>query len=347
MNFRLLSIFLSKRKYILLSIFFLLVFLIIVGIFGYSRIVIIINDFLEPYLALVERIANWIFRLLGSDVSIVDHKVIFQEEVIWQHGGINYKKWVLFLMIFFWITPTSIKWKALFSILVLASNFIGSITDVVLTSLLATITPDGHDVSYIGHAPHLLFMLTLLTTWIWRERRTLVNAFAKIKVNLRFIEKKLPLIFVAVYLYAFMSTVVLGCFQYTTWINFLFKSSATILHWLDYQVYVDSHFLIGENGTIYFAKGCLGFNTMLLFAAIVLITSKHSYIKWLYILFGIIILNLVNIIRFVLLFIHIQKHGGYVLNMDLHDMYNYVIYGIVFILWIIWFEKYSDIRESA
>ncbi len=148
----------------------------------------------------------------------------------------------------------------------------------------------------MGYTPHLLFMLTLLTTWIWRERRTLVVAFAKIKINLSLIEKKLPLIFVAVYLYVIMSTFVLGCSQYTTWINILFKSSAQILHWLNYQVFVDGHFLIGENGTIYMAKGCLGFKTITLFAVIVLITGKHTYIKWLYILFGIIILNLANII---------------------------------------------------
>jgi hypothetical protein len=46
----------------------------------------------------------------------------------------------------------------------------------------------------------------------------------------------------------------------------------------------------------------------------------------------------------VLLFIHIQKNGNYELAMDVHDMYNYIIYIIVFGLWVIWFERFSDIK---
>ena len=75
-------------------------------------------------------------------------------------------------------------------------------------------------------------------------------------------------------------------------------------------------------------------------------TGKNSISKWLFIVTGLIILNLTNIIRFVLLFIHMQNHGGYVLKIDVHNIYNYIIYGIVFLLWIIWFEKYSDLRDQ-
>ncbi|MFN8239983.1 MAG: hypothetical protein U0X39_04430 [Bacteroidales bacterium] len=45
-----------------------------------------------------------------------------------------------------------------------------------------------------------------------------------------------------------------------------------------------------------------------------------------------------NILRFVFLFIHIQKHGDYKLAISVHDMYNYITYTFVFILWIIWIE---------
>jgi hypothetical protein len=27
-----------------------------------------------------------------------------------------------------------------------------------------------------------------------------------------------------------------------------------------------------------------------------------------------------------------------------HDMYNYITYSLVFILWVIWFEKFMNIR---
>lgn len=173
-----------------------------------------------------------------------------------------------------------------------------------------------------------------------------MHSLSRIKIKLSFLDKKLPAIFLVIFLYALMSKFLLGAFQYTLWINFLFNSSAWILRLLDYQAFVETPYLIGENGTIYMYKPCLGLNTMMLFATIVYITGSNTIHKWLFMLFGVIFLNIVNIVRFVLLFIHIQKHGGYALTMDLHDMYNYVIYGIVFILWIIWFEKFSDIREK-
>ena len=61
---------------------------------------------------------------------------------------------------------------------------------------------------------------------------------------------------------------------------------------------------------------------------------------------GILFLNLVNIIRFVLLFVHIQKYGGYELTIDLHDLYNYVTYTLVFLMWVFWFERFSDIKKK-
>lgn len=87
-------------------------------------------------------------------------------------------------------------------------------------------------------------------------------------------------------------------------------------------------------------KGCLGFSTMALFAAIIFLTSDHQKHWWLYMAGGILFLNIVNIFRFVLLFIHIQKNSGYALAMDVHDMYNLIIYAVVFILWVLWFEYF-------
>ncbi len=134
-------------------------------------------------------------------------------------------------------------------------------------------------------------------------------------------------------------------FDFNLWIDFLFKSSQKILALLGHDAVVEPSLLIGNNGSIYMTKGCLGFKTMFLFASIVYLTGNDNKRRWIYIISGLLFLNFVNIIRFVLLFIHIQKHGGYVLAMDLHDMYNYIIYFIVFVLWVIWFEKFSDIRS--
>jgi exosortase/archaeosortase family protein len=132
-------------------------------------------------------------------------------------------------------------------------------------------------------------------------------------------------------------------FDYHLWISFLFTASQRILGLFGYTATVEPFYLIGDNGSIFMLKSCIGYQTMLLFAIIVILTGNtNNKIRWIYIISGFLFLNFVNIMRFILLFIHIQKHGDYMLAMDVHDMYNYIIYAIVFLLWIIWFEKFSD-----
>ena len=335
-----------KRKLVLFLLTVALILFILFGLIGYSSLIAFAWNLLDAYLTLVEHIADWLLQITGSEMSIVDHKVFIDGEVVYQHEKIFYKKWALALLILFWITPTFIRRKLSFSGLALLSIFIGSVMGIWLSSLLLYVASDGYSAGLMGWTPHLLLILSLMTIWIWRERKILLHALARMKINLWFLEKKLPAIFAIIFLSALVGKFLLGCFQYTPWINFLFNSTAWILRLFDFPVNVESHFLDGESGSIYLGKPCLGLNTMILFAAIIFFTGKNNLSKWLYILFGVILLNIVNIVRFVLLFIHIQKHGGYALTMNLHDIYEYVIYGIVFILWIIWFEKYSDIRKT-
>jgi uncharacterized membrane protein YukC len=44
---------------------------------------------------------------------------------------------------------------------------------------------------------------------------------------------------------------------------------------------------------------------------------------------------LTNIIRVVALAISTSKQNSFV-NLEQHDLFNYIIYGLIFILWIIW-----------
>lgn len=86
--------------------------------------------------------------------------------------------------------------------------------------------------------------------------------------------------------------------------------------------------------------------TMLLFTAMVYLTGKNDRTTWMYIILGTILLNIVNVIRFVLLYIYLHKHGAYLLSIDIHDIYTAGLYIIVFLLWILWFERFSEIRTK-
>ena len=93
-------------------------------------------------------------------------------------------------------------------------------------------------------------------------------------------------------------------------------------------------------------KRCLGLNTMLLFVSLVFVMSENGWARWIYIVSGLIILNIANILRLVLLFLHIQKHGTYAGVVDYHNLYDFIIYGIVFVLWVIWFELSRNRKRS-
>jgi exosortase/archaeosortase family protein len=324
-----------------------IVFLLILVLWGYLPFKTWVSHLLDAYLTMIGHIANSFFHLTGTGIEILDHQVTYSGQILHEFTWIAYKKWVVGLLFLFWITPALVFRRVLFSAGVLLANFLGSVLDVIITSYSLALGANEYNASLIGYTPHLLLLLTLMTIWIWRERLTVLQVFNYIRINPRIIENKLPAFFAVIFIYAVVSNFLLGYFQYRAWISFLFHSSAGILKLIGYTVSVDSHNLIGPNGFIYMAKPCLGISTMLLFAAIVYITGRNDRSRWYYILFGLIFLNLVNIIRFVLLFIHIQKHGDYILAMDLHDMFTYVTYAIVFILWVFWFEKYSDLRDSS
>ena len=121
--------------------------------------------------------------------------------------------------------------------------------------------------------------------------------------------------------------------DFKLYIKFLLGSSKLVLMAFGYPVSISSNVLAGDYGSVSLAKSCLGLVT-------IYISASNKTKALLYILVGIIILNLINILRIILLFVHLQKYGDYMLTMDSHDIYNYVIYGIIFILWVIWFEFY-------
>ena len=173
-----------------------------------------------------------------------------------------------------------------------------------------------------------------------------MSRLSKFRINTKLFQSDLRFGLVAysfIIIYYFLSDI----FDYQLWISFLFTSSKEILGLFGYSATVEPFYLMGDNGSIFMLKSCLGYHTMLLFGIFVILTGNTTNkIRWMYIISGFLFLNFVNIIRFVLLFIHIQKHGDYMLAMDVHDMYNYIIYGIVFIMWVIWFEKFADRKKT-
>ena len=92
-------------------------------------------------------------------------------------------------------------------------------------------------------------------------------------------------------------------------------------------------------------EGCNGLSIMILFASFVLAFYKGFKATFSYIVFGVLIIHVFNILRIVglnLAMIRFKKYTDFLHNI----LFPLVIYGIVFLLWFFWVNKFSkDVKK--
>jgi exosortase/archaeosortase family protein len=341
-----------KRKNIVKFAIIFLVLITIYSILSYfifqtDPIISLLSSFDNYYLLLAEKTASLFFHWVGSELIIENHSVFLNNVRL--DGFLSetlFKKWSIFLLCLFWLTRTSTLKKFLFSILLISISLIFLTTNIIVKAYIVS-SSEYIDQTFIPLSLTLgtLFMPTILFLWYRINQETILRSLSNFNINTNFFQNKLPAVISVIYLYIFTVHFLIEYFDFRLWINSLFISSQKILEFLGFKASVEPFYLIGENGSIYMAKGCLGIKTILLFASVVFLTGNDNKKRWVFIFIGILFLNFVNVVRFVLLFIHIQNNSDYVLSMDLHDMYNYIIYAFIFVLWVIWFERFSDIES--
>jgi len=105
--------------------------------------------------------------------------------------------------------------------------------------------------------------------------------------------------------------------------------------------------LIGGS-SIFIGYSCLGISVMWFFSAVILASKGRGKIKAAYILIGIFIIQLLNILRMSYLAWLLRDNPNSSLKeysffdsirFDHHDAFNILIYIIVFIMIILWFEN--------
>ena len=94
-------------------------------------------------------------------------------------------------------------------------------------------------------------------------------------------------------------------------------------------------------------EGCNAVSVMILFAAFVFAFSTQWKKTVLYILFGIVLIHVLNVIRIALLSFALYYYPKY--EELLHGtIFPLFIYGVVFILWILWVTKFSGyVKRTA
>ena len=87
-------------------------------------------------------------------------------------------------------------------------------------------------------------------------------------------------------------------------------------------------------------EGCNAISVMILFAAFIFAFSTQWKKTGLYIILGIILIHILNIIRIALLSYALYNYPEY--EEILHGtIFPLFIYGVVFLLWILWVTKFS------
>lgn len=301
----------------------------------------------NSYLLLSEGLSNLFLRFSGSHVSISNHILTLNGAILQGFSPeLRFRKIAFVTLLIIWVTKAPLLKKSLFSTALLLIHIICNSFYIAIGAHALSMSCDNQHILAFPNSIALLTIFTVLVFWYLRYKSIILQSLSKYRINLKFLETKDTPLIIIIYLYIIICIFLLEYFDFLPWISFLFGSAQKILALFGHEAIVDTFYLIGSNGTIYMAKYCLGFRTMFLFASLVYLTGKSKRSQWIYIVAGLILLNFVNIIRFVFLFIHVQKNGGYALTVDLHDLYNYITYSIIFILWIIWFEKFSDINRK-
>jgi exosortase family protein XrtF len=176
----------------------------------------------------------------------------------------------------------------------------------------------------------------------------LKNIFQQHKVFFIFLAKFLLCYFIVTILYSFYLN------QYHTQKNevdgithFVAEQTKNILVFFGADCEIIKHQFEPSYKVIFNSKyiariveGCNSVSVIILFATFIFAFSNRFITTFLYIFLGSILIFILNIFRIALLTTGLYKYPEY--GTFLHDiLFPLVIYGVVFVLWIIWVLKFS------
>jgi len=128
----------------------------------------------------------------------------------------------------------------------------------------------------------------------------------------------------------------------------LLGSSAQVLNWLGFSaIYDEHHLLVAGHGFLELIYSCLGLGVVSFFAAFVLTYPARWKPKLIFLFCGIIAIQLLNVLRFVLLGLFWNKRDARIV--DHHTIFNVIIYILIAIslyFWVKYNDKYNTVHEA-
>jgi len=117
--------------------------------------------------------------------------------------------------------------------------------------------------------------------------------------------------------------------------------SHSILSGIGYATLIDGLSLKGIHAQINMIPGCIGLNMIGVFSILILISPAKSLMKFYYIFIGTIIIYLSNVLRICLIYYYFVNHHTKDFH-SVHDFFTYPVYIVIFIMWVIWINKFVN-----
>jgi exosortase/archaeosortase family protein len=129
--------------------------------------------------------------------------------------------------------------------------------------------------------------------------------------------------------------------------HLLLSASRQVISWCGFTAITnDLELLVAGRGTIRVVYSCLGLGVMSFFAAFVIAYPKKLKAKLIFLLLGMLSIQLLNMLRFVLLAIFWDKKNGGLI-MDHHTIFNIIIYVIIAISIYFWIRHDDKLISRA
>jgi exosortase/archaeosortase family protein len=126
------------------------------------------------------------------------------------------------------------------------------------------------------------------------------------------------------------------------WLNeLLARAGYNLLNIFGYVSCIDgSSICVRSTSTVIIGRGCNGFDIYCIFASFIILFPGVWWKKIIYIIFGIAVIFISNIMR--VTFLAIDRYYDYKVFYYNHKYtYVFVVYAIVFGLWVLWITKFT------
>ena len=99
---------------------------------------------------------------------------------------------------------------------------------------------------------------------------------------------------------------------------------------------IEGRFIFIRRTWVYLGDACLGIMLILTYLSLLFVLKARLINKVLWMVGGILVITVINSVRIAAISFHLQNHGGtFNPKIDPHDLFSYMVYGAVFVMWVI------------